>query len=77
VTLLADCRMVDLPRILDPRGALSVIEGGRHVPFQIARVDYLYHVPGIAERGGHAERDQEKRCLTGGLAASNLSRAAA
>lgn len=54
---LADCKMVDLPRINDPRGNLTFIEGSRHVPFEIKRVYYLYDVPGGAERGGHAHKD--------------------
>lgn len=53
---LADCRIIDLPKITDPRGNLTFIEGGRHVPFEIRRVYYLYDVPGGAERGGHAHR---------------------
>lgn len=50
------CQIVELPRIGDPRGNLTFIEGGRHVPFDIARVYYLYDVPGGAERGGHAHK---------------------
>ena len=53
---LADCRLIDLPRVNDPRGNLTFIEGSRHVPFEIKRVYYLYDVPGGAERGGHAHR---------------------
>ena len=49
--------MVDLPKITDPRGNLTFIEGNRHVPFDIRRVYYLYDVPGGAERGGHAHKD--------------------
>ena len=45
---------VDLPRIPDHRGSLTVIEGGRQVPFAIARVYYLYDVPAEATRAGHA-----------------------
>lgn len=51
---LSNCRIVDLPKITDPRGNLTFIEGQRHVPFDIRRVYYLYDVPGGAERGGHA-----------------------
>jgi hypothetical protein len=40
-----DCRIIELPRITDPRGNLTFIEGGHHLPFQIARVYYLYDVP--------------------------------
>lgn len=55
---VADCRLLDLPKIADPRGNLTFIEGGRHLPYDIKRVFYLYDVPGGADRGGHAL----KRC---------------
>ena len=54
---LAECKVIDLPRINDPRGNLTFIEGGRHVPFEVKRVYYLYDVPGGAERGGHAHKN--------------------
>ena len=44
------------PKIPEPRGNLSFIEGGHHVPFGIARVYYLYDVPGGESRGGHAHK---------------------
>lgn len=50
------CRIIDLPKITDPRGNLTFIEGGSHVPFDIQRVYYLYDVPGGSERGGHAHK---------------------
>jgi hypothetical protein len=50
------CRVVELPRVSDPRGNLTFIEGEQHVPFPIARVYYLYDVPGGASRGGHAHK---------------------
>jgi len=49
-------RLIDFPIVHEPRGNLSFIEGGRHVPFDIKRVYYLYDVPGGAMRGGHAHR---------------------
>jgi hypothetical protein len=54
---LQDCSIIELPKIHEPRGNLTFIEGMRHVPFEISRVYYLYDVPGGAERGGHAHRD--------------------
>lgn len=51
------CKIIDLPKITDPRGNLTFIEGQNHVPFAIRRVYYLYDVPGGAERGGHAHKD--------------------
>jgi hypothetical protein len=52
--MLEDCKLIDLPKIADPRGNLTFIEGRKHVPFDIKRVFYLYDVPGGADRGGHA-----------------------
>lgn len=57
VTSVNDCRLIELPRIADPRGNLTFIEGNRHIPFGIERVYYLYDVPGGASRGGHAHRE--------------------
>ena len=51
-----NCRIIDLPKISDPRGNLTAIEGRQQVPFDIQRVYYLYDVPGGAERGGHAHK---------------------
>jgi hypothetical protein len=54
---LRNCKIIDLPKITDPRGNLTFIEGNQHIPFDIRRVYYLYDVPGGAERGGHAHKD--------------------
>jgi len=51
-----DCRLVELPKITDHRGNLTFIEGGRHAPFDIKRVYYLYDIPGGAHRAGHAHK---------------------
>ena len=52
--------MIDLPKVADPRGNLTFLEGGKHIPFDIKRVFYLYDVPGGAERGGHALKTCEQ-----------------
>ncbi len=52
-----DCRLIDLRKISDPRGNLTVIEEGRDIPFDIRRVYYLYDVPGGESRGAHAHRE--------------------
>jgi hypothetical protein len=52
-----NCRIIDLPKITDPRGNLSFIEGGQHIPFEIRRVYYLYDVPGGSDRGSHAHKN--------------------
>lgn len=54
---IENCKIIELPKISDPRGNLTFIEGGgRHIPFDIKRVYYLYDVPGGAERGGHGHK---------------------
>ena len=50
------CKVIELPKIHDPRGNLTFIESSEHIPFDIQRVYYLYDVPGGAERGGHAHK---------------------
>jgi len=50
------CRLINLPRINDPRGNLTFIENDRHIPFEIKRVYYLYDVPGGSLRAGHAHK---------------------
>jgi dTDP-4-dehydrorhamnose 3,5-epimerase-like enzyme len=54
---LSDCRIIDLPKISNPSGNLTFVEGKHHVPFDIRRVYYVYDVPGGAQRGGHAHKD--------------------
>lgn len=51
------CKMIDLPKIQDPRGNLTFVESGNQIPFDIQRVYYLYDVPGGSERGGHAHKN--------------------
>ena len=52
--------LLDLPVISDPRGDLTFLESQLNVPFDIARVYYLYNVPVEAQRGGHAHRDLQQ-----------------
>ena len=51
-----DVEIIQLPRILDERGNLSVAEQFNHVPFEIKRVYWLYDVPGGESRGSHAHK---------------------
>jgi hypothetical protein len=50
------CKIIELPKIVDPRGNLTFVESGNQIPFDIQRVYYLYDVPGGSERGGHAHK---------------------
>ena len=53
---IQDCKLIELPKISDPRGNLTFIEGAKHIPFEIKRIYYLYDVPGGAHRAGHAHK---------------------
>lgn len=66
---IEECKLVELPVIGDPQGNLAFAEGESHVPFPIARVFFVYDVPGEAVRGGHAHRSLEQAvfCLAGRL----------
>ena len=55
-----NCKIIQLPKITDPRGNLSFIESGSHIPFEIKRVYYLYDVPGGSDRGSHAHKDLQQ-----------------
>lgn len=49
-----DYELIDLPRHLDRRGNLSVVENGIHIPFDMKRAFFIYDVPGGESRAGHA-----------------------
>jgi hypothetical protein len=53
-------RIINLPKILDPRGNLSFFEEDNQLPFLIKRVYWIYDVPGGEHRGGHAFRNTEE-----------------
>jgi hypothetical protein len=61
------CELIELQKIVDPRGNLSVVEGLKDVPFEIKRVFYLYDVPTGENRGAHAHKQlhQFLICLAG------------
>jgi hypothetical protein len=56
VNRIYDCRLIDLPKVNDPRGNLTFIEAGRHVPFDISRAFWIYDVPGGCGEATHTER---------------------
>lgn len=53
-------RIIDLPKHIDPRGNLTVVEQLENVPFGIARVYWTYDIPAGERRGGHAHRTCEE-----------------
>ena len=56
--------IIQLPKITDPRGNLTFIEGLNHIPFDIKRVYWIYDVPGGETRGGHAFKEQKELIIS-------------
>ena len=52
--------IIDLPKIADPRGNLSIIEQFKQIPFEIKRTYWIYDVPGGCDRGGHAYKETDE-----------------
>ena len=57
---ISDVRLINLPKISDPRGNLSFVEQESHIPFEIKRTYWIYDVPGGESRGGHAYRETDE-----------------
>ena len=53
-------RIIELPKILDKRGNISIIEEIKNIPFKIKRTHWIYDVPGGEKRGGHAYKTNEE-----------------
>lgn len=52
--------IIDLPKITDPRGNLTVVSEGVEIPFNISRAYWVYDVPGGESRGGHAHKQLQQ-----------------
>lgn len=59
MTNISDIQLIEIPKIQDRRGNLSVVEGNT-IPFVSKRVYYLYDVPSGSKRGGHAHIEQQE-----------------
>ncbi|HJV77730.1 MAG TPA: FdtA/QdtA family cupin domain-containing protein [Paludibacter sp.] len=57
---LNGAKMIDLPKTLDRRGNLSVVEEHKNIPFKIKRTYWIYDVPGGEVRGGHAYKENQE-----------------
>lgn len=52
-----NCSLVEIGKIQNRAGNISVIEGNEHIPFEIKRIFYLYDIPGGESRGAHAHKE--------------------
>lgn len=53
-------QIIELPKVIDRRGNLSIIEEYKNIPFKIERTYWIYDVPGGEKRGGHAYKENEE-----------------
>ena len=59
-----DCKLLNLKKIIDPRGNLTFIESGIDINFEIKRIYYIYDVPSGEYRGAHAHKDLEQLMIS-------------
>jgi hypothetical protein len=56
-TTIDDCPLLDLGKIHNRAGNITVVDMQQNLPFNVKRIYYLYDIPGGAERGGHAHKE--------------------
>ncbi|MDM7987646.1 MAG: FdtA/QdtA family cupin domain-containing protein [Smithella sp.] len=59
-TTVNDCKIIELPKISERKGAITPIYNNDHIPFDVERVYYLYDVPGGEGRGAHAHKELQQ-----------------
>ena len=59
MTTIHDSILINITKVQDTRGNLSVIQGNS-IPFEMKRVYYLYDIPSGGRRGGHSHKDQQE-----------------
>jgi len=52
-----DCVILPLNKIHNRAGNITIVEGNKHIPFEVKRIYYLYDIPGGEDRGGHAHKE--------------------
>jgi dTDP-4-dehydrorhamnose 3,5-epimerase-like enzyme len=57
---VTQAKIIQLPKIEDRRGSLSVIEAKKHIPFSIHRAYTIYNVPIGGIRGDHAYKELQE-----------------
>jgi hypothetical protein len=55
-----DCNIINLAKIHNQAGNITVLENNKSIPFQVKRIYYLYDVPMGSERGGHGHYELEQ-----------------
>lgn len=53
---VSDCKIIDLGKIANRKGNITVVENAKNIPFDVKRVFYIYDIPGGESRGTHAHK---------------------
>lgn len=56
-TTVYDCTLIELPKVHNRAGSITIVENLTAIPFEVQRVYYLYDIPNGSTRGGHAHID--------------------
>ncbi|NLA47905.1 MAG: WxcM-like domain-containing protein [Bacteroidales bacterium] len=57
VSDIYNCSVIELSKIHNPAGNITIIQNGDFLPFDVRRVFYIYDIPSGSDRGGHAHKD--------------------
>jgi len=52
-----DCKILQLNKIYNRAGNITIIENSLDIPFDVKRIYYLYDIPSNETRGGHAHKE--------------------
>ena len=55
-----DSSLLEISKINNEAGNLTILENGLNIPFDVKRIYYLYDVPSGSARGGHAHIELEQ-----------------
>jgi hypothetical protein len=56
-TSIYDCSIIELPRLKNRAGNITVANNNDNIPFEVKRVFHIYDIPGGEDRGAHAHKD--------------------
>ena len=56
MTTIYDCSIIEVPKVNNPAGNISIVEGLKNLPFETKRIFYIYDIPAGEARGAHAHK---------------------
>ena len=56
-TTVYDCSIIEMPRLKNRAGNISIVENQDNLPFDVKRIFYIYDIPGGEDRGAHAHKE--------------------